>query len=94
MENRDEIQMEKDRKNALLHLSRSHISKAVRTNTSHGIGDMSDPDILQQMEQKYPDRGIPLPGSVTRGQCVDNLRGLRDVLLGLKGGVSPGHNRT
>ena len=51
---------------------------------------MSDPDILQQMEEKYPDRGIPLPGSVSRGQCIDNLRGLSDVLLSLKGGVSPG----
>ena len=84
------VQMEKDRKNALLQLSRSHIRKAVRTITSYGIGDMSDPDILQQMEEKYPDRGIPLPGSVSRGQCIDNLRGLSDVLLSLKGGVSPG----
>ena len=83
-------QMEKDRKNALLLLSRAHVSKAVRTITSYGIGDMSDPDILQQMEQKYPDRGIPLPDSVSRGQCIDNLRGLSDVLLGLQGGVSPG----
>ena len=83
MENREEVQMEKDRKNALLLLSRAHVSKAVRTITSYGIGDMSDPDILQQMEQKYPDRGIPLPASVSRGQCIDNLRGLSDVLLGL-----------
>lgn len=82
--------MEKDRKNALLLLSRAHISKAVRTITSHGIGDMSDPDILHQMESKYPGRGIPLPATVTRGQCIDNLRGLREVLLGLKGGVSSG----
>jgi hypothetical protein len=34
METREEVQMEKDRKNALLHLSRAHVSKAVRTITS------------------------------------------------------------
>jgi hypothetical protein len=89
-ESGDEVQMEKDRKNALLLLSKAHISKAVRTINSHGIGNMSDPDILNQMKQKYPDRGRPLPDSVSRGQCVDNLRGLSDVLLGLQGGSSAG----
>jgi hypothetical protein len=42
------------------------------------------------MRSKYPDRGRPLPQTVTRGQCVDNLAGLREVLLSFKGGVSPG----
>ena len=42
------------------------------------------------MAAKYPDRGAPLPASVTRGQCVDSLHGLRDVLLGLEGGQSAG----
>ena len=55
-----------------------------------GIKDMKDPGVRQQMEQKYPDRGHPLPETVSRGQCVDNLHGLREVLLGLEGGVSPG----
>ena len=36
-ESGDEVQMEKDRKNALLLLSKAHISKAVRTINSHGI---------------------------------------------------------
>ena len=64
-------------------LSKGLISKAVRIINSFGIGDMSDPDILHQMEAKYPDRGHLLPTSVSRGQCVDNLRGLRGVLLDL-----------
>jgi hypothetical protein len=87
---REEIQMERNRKNALLLLSKGKISKAARIINSHGIGSMEDPHILHQMEQKYPERGILLPASVSRGQCVDNLRGLRDVLLDLQWGVSAG----
>ena len=86
----EEVQLEKKRKNALLLLSKGFISKAARTINSYGIGSMDDPSILQQMEQKYPRRGIPLPASVSRSQCVDNLRGLKDMLLGLQGGVSAG----
>jgi hypothetical protein len=87
---REDVQLERDRENALLLLSKGHISKAARIINSHGIRSMEDPHILHQMSQKYPDRGIPLPASVSRGQCVDNLRGLREVLLNLKGGVSAG----
>ena len=51
---------------------------------------MDDPVIKTQMEAKYPARSHPLPESVSKGQCVDNLRGLKDLLLGLEAGVSPG----
>ena len=74
----------------MLLLSKGLISKAVRMINSFGIGNMEDPAVLQQMEAKYPERGHPLPSAVSRGQCVDNLRGLRGVLLDLKAGVSPG----
>ena len=87
---RDEIELEKKRKNAMLLLSKGLFSKAVRRINSYGIGNMEDPSVLQQMQSKYPDRGHPLPVAVTRGQCIDNLRGLRGVLLDLQAGVSPG----
>ena len=74
----------------MLLLSKGLISKAVRRINSYGIGNMEDPAVLQQMEAKYPERGHPLPTEVSRGQCVDNLRGLRGVLLDLNAGVSPG----
>ena len=84
------VEIEKKRKNALLLHSKGQISKAVRTITSNGIGDMEDPVIREQMESKYPARVHPLPHAVTKGQCVDNLRGLKDLLLTLEGGVSAG----
>ena len=57
---------------------------------SHGLASMSDPKVVEQIQAKYPARGRPLPASVTKGQPVDNLRGLRDSLLELEGGKSPG----
>ena len=49
---REEVQLDRDRKNALLLLAKGHISKAARIINSHGIGSMQDPHILHQMEQK------------------------------------------
>ena len=65
------IEIEKKRKNAMILLSKGLISKAVRRINSFGIGDMTDPAVLLQMQAKYPDRGHFLPASVTRGQCVE-----------------------
>ena len=87
---REEVEVENKRKNAMLLLSKGLISKAVRRINSYGIGNMEDPKVLEQMEVKYPERGHPLPASVSRGQCVDNLRGWRGVLLDLQAGISPG----
>ena len=77
-------------KNAMLLLSKGPISKAVRRINSYGIANLEDPPILSQMKAKYPVGGYELPLSITKGQCVDNLTGLREVLLDLSPGVSPG----
>ena len=87
---REEVEVENKRKTAMLLLSRGLISKAVRRINSYGIGNMEDLEVFAQMEAKYPERGHPLPTSVSKGQCVDNLRGLRGVLLDLQAGISPG----
>jgi hypothetical protein len=83
-------ELEKKRRSALILLAKGPISKAAKRINSTGIANIEDPAILAQMRSKYPDRGRPLPQSVSRGQCVDNLAGLRDNLLSLKGGISPG----
>ena len=58
------------------------ISKAMQRITSKG----EDPNILAMLRSKYPDRGRAMPDRVTRGQCVDNLAGLRDsILRGISG---------
>ena len=73
----EEKEKARKRKNALSLLSRGLISKAVRTINSFGIGNMEDQETRQQMADKYPEGGAPLPPTVTKGQCVDSLHGLK-----------------
>ena len=73
----EEKEKARKRKNALSLLSRGLISKAVRTINSFGIGNMEDQETKQQMADKYPEGGAPLPPTVTKGQCVDSLHGLK-----------------
>ena len=57
---------------------------------SCGIGNISNPEILTQLRDKYLVRGRDRPEKVERGQAVDDLKGLRDGLLQLRGGTAPG----
>ena len=66
------------------------ISKALQRVTSCGVASVEDPAVLAMLKSKYPARGKPLPARVTKGQCVDGLAGLRESLLKLEPGVSPG----
>ena len=67
---REEVEMEKKRKNAMLLLSKGLISKAVNRINSFGIGEMEDPVVLQQMEAKYPERGHRHSPSISNKRTV------------------------
>ena len=71
-------------------ISKGQISKAVNRMNSHGLASMDDPRVMQQVSSKYPDRGRQLPDFVTGGKPVENLSGLREALLELEMGKSPG----
>ena len=71
-------------------ISKGQISRAMSRINSFGIGNIADPEVLSQLKDKYPARGRDLPERVERGQAVDNMKGLRESLLQLKGGVAPG----
>ena len=71
-------------------VSKGFISKATNRMTSHGIASIDDPVSKAVLASKYPPRSRDLPGSVTRGQCVDTMRTVRDSWLALKSGVAPG----
>ena len=71
-------------------VSKGQISKAVSRLSSNGVASITDPDVLEQMRSKYPSREINLPYNVTKGKCIDNLKGLREALLALDKGVAPG----
>ena len=71
----EDKEIESKRRNALNLLSKGHISKAVRRINSYGMGDLENPQVREQMRAKYPDRGRPLPPTVSKGQCLDSLKG-------------------
>ena len=78
------------RKYALPELSKGRVGKVASSITSTGMADISIPDVMAELKQKYPARKRELPATVSRGHCVDSLSGLRDVLLALPTGVCPG----
>ena len=78
------------RKAALVHLSKGQVSKAVSRLTSHGVADTKNPTVLTSLKSKYIARSRELLASVTMGQPVDNVAGLKDALLNLGTGTSPG----
>ena len=57
--------------------------------TSHRVASLDDPIAKAALVSKYPPRGQAMPPSVTKGQCVDTMKTLRDSFLSLKGGVAP-----
>ena len=86
----EEEELNKKRKVALKLLSGGQISKAMNIIKSHGIADISDHWVKEQLRAKYPERLRDLPAVVTKGSCVTNLKGLRERLLNLKRGISLG----
>ena len=51
---------------------------------------MDDPAVRDALQSKYKDRGRELPPTVTKGECLSSIGGLRETILGLEPGVSPG----
>ena len=86
----DEQAVVKQRKQVLGHIHAGHISKAVNLVTSHGIASIRDEGVMEQLQLKFPPRNRPLPGSVTKGAPIDSFPYLRQTLLALQRGVSPG----
>ena len=78
------------RREVVAMINEGKISKALQRVTSYGVASVEDPAVLAMLQSKYPARGRPLPEQVVRGQCIDNLAGLRDSLLQLESGISPG----
>ena len=78
------------RKSALGMLYKGQISKASRRLTSNRIAKIDDPEVRNGLEAKYPRRGRNLPEFITKSDCILSIHGMRDLLLGLKLGVSPG----
>ena len=80
--------LEKKTRQAVSLISKGMISKAVSRMISFGIANLDDPVSIAALASKYPPRGRLMPDSVTKGQCVDTMKTLRNTFLSLKAGVA------
>ena len=71
-------------------MAKGQVGRAARRISSNGVASMETPATEAALCAKYTDRRQDLPESVSKGQCLDNLEGLRDALLDLEPGVSAG----
>ena len=85
-----EEDLDKKREVVLGLAAKGQVGRAARRIDSNGVASLESPATMATLRAKYPDRIRPLPATVTRGQCVDNLGGLREAMLGLERGVSSG----
>ena len=88
------VQGERDRqklqREVLALINKGQVGRAASRITSFGVAPAGDPMVQQQLLAKYPARSRPLPVSVTLGQPVEHMRGLREALASLQRGISPG----
>ena len=78
------------RKTALAMLARGQVGRAVRRICSDGVASLGDPAVRAALQTKYKPREKDIPLTVTRGECLQSLGGLKESLLELGTGVSPG----
>ena len=84
----DEVQFL--RRTAVDLIGKGQVSKAVSRICSNGVANIQEPVIMEQIREKYPDRGRDTPVRVEKRQCVEGLGGLREDLQNLERGVAPG----
>ena len=71
-------------------LARGQVRRAMRRGTSHGLADGDKQDVQDQMKIKFPQREDPLEESVPKVAPIDSFSCLREALLSLQPGSSPG----
>ena len=86
----DEAKADRLKRQVMKHLGAGQVSKAVGLISSFGLAPLEDPQVWEQVQSKYPARKQVIPTNIPKQCPVDNLRGLRDTLLALRRGKSPG----
>ena len=81
---------DRQRETVLNLVAKGQVGRAARRISSHGVASVDCAATMAALKAKYPTRSYPMPASVSKGQVVDNLAGLKDSLLSLEKGVSPG----
>ena len=86
----NEEKIDKKTRNVVGLIAQGQVSKAANRINSFGVADITEGVVMDQVRSKYPARGRPLLEAVSWGKPVENLRSLRESLLHLERGKSPG----
>ena len=91
-ERSEEEETDNRRRQVVKLLAKGQISRAVRMINSHGVANIEDPLIMDQLRAKYPDRTSPLPPArITKAEPVlPLLRGIRESFKTQDKAVAPG----
>ena len=89
-ERSEEEEVIKLRQEVLGLISSGHVSTAMRLITSKGVADAFDQQVLEQVQAKFLPRKQDLQDSVPKTKIIDSLAFLRQTLLSLEPGTSPG----
>ena len=81
---------EKKKKQVISLLAKNQISRAVSRINSFGAAPLDEPGMKDQVAVKYPARKKVIPSNISKESPIDNLEGLKENLLGLRKGSSPG----
>ena len=77
-------------KEVLKLLMAGQLGKAMHRVTSYGVADMAKPAVLRQLQEKFPPKVHSLPATVPKVAAVNSFRDLKENLLSLTPGTSPG----
>ena len=71
-------------------LGKGQVSRAVGRISSFGVAPMEEAEVRDMVAAKYPARKLELPATLPKDSPIDNLGELRESLLSLRNGISPG----
>ena len=76
-EKKEQRELAKQRRDVMGLIEAGQLGRAMGRTTSHGLGDISDPDIRQHLTDKFPPRSQPLPPSALKTKPIDSFKNLR-----------------
>ena len=86
----EQKELAKQRRVVIGLIEAGQLGKAMGRVTSHGLGDIREQDVKDQLSEKFPPRQRPLPDTVSNIKPIDSFRNLRSSLLSLNPGTAAG----
>ena len=77
-EQQEVVELARQRQVVLGLISSGQVGKAMQRVNLYGLGDINDPNILEQLRVKFPTRLDQLPTSVPKVKPIDSFRSLRE----------------